>query len=86
MRVFLFTTLPTNELGLLAQPLPIAHQLALQGHRVVLCNPAPAPSSVITEARFEDLLPRHPLYQFMAVTPGLPGLLEILGGRANVEE
>jgi hypothetical protein len=72
---FLFTTLPTNDLGLLARSLPIGHELAQRGHRVAFCSPAPAPSTMIAEAGFENILPRHPLYQFMAVTPGLPGFL-----------
>ena len=75
MQVFLFTTLPTNDLGLLARSLPIGHELAKRGHRVAFSSPAPAPSKVIAEAGFENLLPRHPLYHFMAVTPGLSGFL-----------
>ena len=75
MRVFLFTTLPTNDLGLLARSLPIAREMARRGHRVVFCSPAPAPGKLIAEAGFENLLPRHPLYHFMAVTPGISGFL-----------
>ena len=62
MQVFLFTTLPSNELGLLARSLPIAHDRAQRGHQVLLSSPAPAPGKVIAEAGFENLLPRYPLF------------------------
>jgi hypothetical protein len=42
MRTYLFTTLPTNDLGLLTRSLPIARELAGRGHRVIFCNPAAA--------------------------------------------
>jgi hypothetical protein len=75
VRVFLFTTLPTNDLGLLARSLPIAHELATRDHRLVFSSPAPAPGKVLADAGSENLLSRHPLYHFMAVTLGLPGFL-----------
>jgi hypothetical protein len=34
MTTFLFTTLPTNDLGLLTRSLPIASELAKQGHTI----------------------------------------------------
>jgi UDP:flavonoid glycosyltransferase YjiC (YdhE family) len=78
VQVFLFTTLPTNDLGLLARSLPIGHELAQRGHRVAFCSPAPAPSKVIAEAGFENLFPRHPLYHFMAVPSGFSGFLKAI--------
>jgi len=59
---FLFTTLPSNDLGLLTRSLPIAAELAKRGHRAAFCNPAPAPSQLISEAGFDNLLVRHPLF------------------------
>jgi UDP:flavonoid glycosyltransferase YjiC (YdhE family) len=62
MRKFLFTTLPSNDLGLLTRSLPIASELAGRGHRVAFCSPARSPSRLIADAGFDNLLPRHPLY------------------------
>ncbi len=62
MKRFLFTTLPSNDLGLLTRSLPIASELAQRGHRIAFCSPAKAPSQLIAEAGFDNLVPRHPLY------------------------
>jgi len=67
MTRLLFTTLPTNDLGLLARSLPIARELAARGHKVFFCSPAQAPSRLIAEAGFENLVPRHPIYDLMTV-------------------
>ncbi len=60
---FLFTALPTNDLGLLTRSLPIAWELAERGHHVVFSNPAMAPRRVIEDAGFINILPKHPLYE-----------------------
>lgn len=52
---FLFTTLPSNDLGLLARTIPVGRELAMMGHEVAFCNPAPAPSAVIAEAGLANL-------------------------------
>lgn len=62
MKRFLFTTLFSDDLGLLTRTLPIARELANRGHTVAFCNPAYAPSKVIREEGFVNLLPRHPLF------------------------
>jgi hypothetical protein len=62
VQVFLFTTLPTNELGLLARSLPIAHERAQLGHWMLYRSPVPAPGKVIAETGFENLLSRHSLF------------------------
>lgn len=62
MSRFLFTTLPSNDLGLLARSLPIASALSGLGHEIAFCSPAKAPSLLIAEAGFQNLLPKHPLY------------------------
>jgi UDP:flavonoid glycosyltransferase YjiC (YdhE family) len=63
VKKFLFTTLPSNDLGLLTRSLPIAKELRKSGHDIVFSSPAKAPDRLITEAGFENLTPRHPLYQ-----------------------
>lgn len=62
---YLFTTLPTDDLGLLARSLPIADQLRARGHEVVFSSPAAAPSRVIADAGFDNRIPPHPIYEFV---------------------
>jgi UDP:flavonoid glycosyltransferase YjiC (YdhE family) len=71
---YLFTTLPSNDLGLLTRSLPIAAELVKQGHQIAFCSPAPAPSRITAEAGFDNLLPKHPLYYLMAEKASLRGL------------
>lgn len=78
MAKYLFTTLPTNDLGLLTRSIPIAAELATRGHEVVFCSPAKAPSRLIAEAGFENLLPRHPLFDLLADDPSLRGLVAFI--------
>jgi UDP:flavonoid glycosyltransferase YjiC (YdhE family) len=78
---FLFTTLPSNDLGLLTRSLPIARELATGGHVVFFCSPAKAPSRLIAEAGFENLIPRHPLYDLMISDPSLRGLFLYIASR-----
>ena len=58
MKKLLFTTLPSNDLGLLARTVPVAKELAGKGYEVAFCNPAPAPAAVIAEAGLANLPPR----------------------------
>ena len=74
MTRFLFTTLPTNDLGLLTRSLPIARELVARGHEIIFCSPAEAPSRLIAEAGFENLHPKHPLYDLMREQQKLKGL------------
>ncbi|HSR34505.1 MAG TPA: hypothetical protein VLY63_28380, partial [Anaerolineae bacterium] len=74
MTRYLFTTLPTNDLGLLTRSLPISGELSKRGHEIAFCSPAQAPSKVIAEAGFQNLIPKHPLYGLMAAEPTLRGL------------
>ncbi len=78
MTTFLFTTLPTNDLGLLTRSLPIARELAARGHKILFCSPAQAPSQLIADAGFENLIPRHPLYDLMGADQKLKGLMEFI--------
>src|SRR6266487_4081060 len=78
MTTFLFTTLPTNDLGLLTRSLPIARELREQGHTIVFCSPAKAPSRLIAEADFDNLVPRHPIYDLMRGEQSLQGLVHFI--------
>jgi UDP:flavonoid glycosyltransferase YjiC (YdhE family) len=69
MSRFLFTTLPSNDLGLLTRSLPIARELKLRGHEVAYCHPARSPQILIGEAGFQNVLPDDPLYQWCGFTP-----------------
>jgi UDP:flavonoid glycosyltransferase YjiC (YdhE family) len=75
---FLFTTLPTNDLGLLTRSLPIAQELKAHGHTIAFCSPAKAPSRMLADAGFANLMPRHPIYELMAGDPSLAGLVSYL--------
>jgi UDP:flavonoid glycosyltransferase YjiC (YdhE family) len=60
MKKFLFTTLMSNDLGLLTRSLPIARELRDRGHHVAFCNPRPAPAKLISDAGFDNLpVPFH---------------------------
>jgi hypothetical protein len=78
MAKFLFTTLPTNDLGLLTRSLPIAQELAANRHQISFCSPAPSPSRLIAEAGFENVIPRHPLYDFVARGQSPRGLMRFI--------
>jgi UDP:flavonoid glycosyltransferase YjiC (YdhE family) len=78
MKKFLFTTLPTNDLGLLTRSLPIARELATNGHEILFCSPASAPSRLIAEAGFENHIPKHPIYELVARGQSLRGLISFI--------
>lgn len=65
MNKYLFTILPTNDLGLLTRSLPIAHELRNRGHEIVFCNPGKAPIKLIRESGFENLLPQEAPYFYI---------------------
>jgi UDP:flavonoid glycosyltransferase YjiC (YdhE family) len=77
MSRFLFTALPSNDLGLLTRSLPIAHELKLRKHEVAYCHPARSPQILIAEGGFQNLLPDDPIYRMTADT-NLGGLLRLL--------
>ena len=74
----LLTTLPTNDLGLMTRSLPIAPELAARGHAVAFSNPARAPSRLIAEAHFANILPKHPLHDLIAIDRTIGGLFRML--------
>ncbi len=63
MSRYLFTVLPSNDLGLLTRSLPIARDLQNHGHEVAFCHPAAAPRKLISNAGFENRLPSRPFYR-----------------------
>ena len=52
---FLFTTLFTDDLGLITRTLPIAKELANRGHSIAYCNPNKAPAHLIGDAGIENI-------------------------------
>lgn len=78
MKKFLFTTLPSNDLGLLTRSLPVARELRDRGHQIAFCSPAKAPTKLIADAGFDNLLPQWPLYYIMSGDTSLPSLCRLL--------
>jgi UDP:flavonoid glycosyltransferase YjiC (YdhE family) len=74
---YLFTTLESEDLGLLARALPLAAELRARGHQIAFCTPTPARRKVIAEAGFENLRPRHPMY-YISSRETLPGVLRVI--------
>lgn len=66
MNKYLFTTLPSNDLGLLTRSLPIARELRNRGHYIAFCSPAKAPNKLIADAGFDNLLPSQPPYYIIS--------------------
>lgn len=81
MSRYLFTTLPSNDLGLLTQSLPIASQLRDRGDQIAFCSPAKAPAKLISDAGFENLLPIDPLYYLISGDIGFGRLGRLLLSR-----
>jgi len=78
---YLFTTLPSNDLGLLTRSLPIARELGNRGHHIAFCSPARSPNKLITKAGFENLLPRQPLYFLISGDVSFGRLVRLLLSR-----
>ena len=79
MTRFLFTVLPSNDLGLMARTLPIATDLATRGHKVAFCTPGETPGKLLHELGIENLLLRHPLFYLkMTGSPDFRGLYRIV--------
>jgi len=78
MKKFLFTTLPSNDLGLLTRSLPIARELRDRGHQLAFCNPAKAPNKLISDADFENLSPNWAVFRIMAGDNSLSTFFQFL--------
>ncbi len=83
---FLFTTLCSNDLGLLTRSLPIAQELRARGHQVVFCNPAKAPRKVISAAGFDNIPSKWPLLYVTGGDQSLPRLLRLLASRHAIRD
>jgi UDP:flavonoid glycosyltransferase YjiC (YdhE family) len=81
MPKFLFTTLPTNDLGLLTRSLPIARELCTSGHEIIFSSPGKAPSKLISDAGFKNLIPKHPLYHIESKDLTPAGFIRRLASR-----
>lgn len=86
MKRFLFTTLVSNDLGLLTRSLPIARELQRRGHQVVFCNPARAPSKVISDAGFDNLYPQWSLLDIMVGNANLSNVLRLLRSKHVIRD
>jgi len=78
---FLFTTLVSDDLGLLTRSLPIARELRHRGHLVTFCNPAKAPSKLIADAGFDNIQTPWPLLSIMTGNVSLPKICRFLASR-----
>ena len=78
MSRFLFTTLPWNDLGLLTRSLPIARGLSARGHEIAFFSPAKAPRTLISEAGFDNLIPKHPIYLVRKRDLSLKGISRLI--------
>jgi hypothetical protein len=78
MAKYLFTTLPSNDLGLLTRSLPIAKGLRDRGHQIAFSSPARAPRALISAAGFENLSPRHPIYRLRTKHLSPMGMLRFI--------
>ena len=83
---FLLTTLPSNDLGLLARSLPIARELSARGHEIAFCSPAKAPGVLIAEAGFQNLTSRHPVYHINFDDLGFSGIIRLLKSKPLKDE
>ncbi len=78
MYKFLFTILPTNDMGLLTRSLPIAFELQKRDHKVVFCDPAEAPGKLIEEAGFDNSILKHPFFTIKSEDLNLTGVIKYL--------
>ena len=83
---FLFTTLFSNDLGLLTRSLPIARELRNRGHQVVFYNPAKAPRKLISDSGFDNIPSKWPLLYLTGGDRSLPRLLRLLGSRHAIRD
>ena len=84
MQKYLFTTLPSNDLGLLTRSLPIAHELRNRGHQTAFCSPAQAPKKLLSEAGFDNYRPTQLPYYIMSGHISLSQLLKSQNRRRDL--
>jgi UDP:flavonoid glycosyltransferase YjiC (YdhE family) len=79
MTRFLFTVLPSNDLGLMARTLPVATDLTQRGHEVAFCTPGESPGKLLHELGFKNLQLKHPLFYLkMTGSPDFRGLYRLV--------
>jgi UDP:flavonoid glycosyltransferase YjiC (YdhE family) len=78
---FLFTTLFSNDLGLLTRSLPIARELRERGHKVFFYNPAKAPRKLISDAGIDNIPSKWPFLYLIGGDSSLPRFLQFLGSK-----
>jgi UDP:flavonoid glycosyltransferase YjiC (YdhE family) len=83
---FLFTTLFSNDLGLLTRSLPIARELRDRGHQVVFYNPAKAPRKLISDAGFNNIPSKWPLLYLTGGDTSLTRYLRLLVSRHAIRD
>ena len=86
MKKFLFTSLFSNDLGLLTRSLPIARELRNRGHKVAFYNPAKAPGKLISDAGFDNIPSKWPLLYLTGGDMSLPRFLRLLGSRHAIRD
>jgi UDP:flavonoid glycosyltransferase YjiC (YdhE family) len=79
MRKFLFIMQPSNDLGLLAQSIPIASELRNRGHQIIFCTSGKAPCKAISDAHFENHRPNWPLYLILTGDTRVTNFLRLPG-------
>ncbi len=79
MSRFLFTAQPSNDLGLLAQAIPIARELRKRGHHITFCTSGKAPCKVIADAGFENHRPDWPVYLILTGDSRLMNFVKLPG-------
>jgi UDP:flavonoid glycosyltransferase YjiC (YdhE family) len=83
---FLFTTLFSNDLGLLTRSLPIARELRDRGHQVVFYDPAKAPRKLISHAGFDNIPSKWPLLYLTGGDTSLTRYLRLLFSRHAIRD
>ncbi|MHA2249269.1 MAG: nucleotide disphospho-sugar-binding domain-containing protein [Candidatus Kariarchaeaceae archaeon] len=78
MKKCLFSTLPSNDFGLLTRALPIAKELEKLGHQVIFCNPAKSPGLLIKEAGFDNRIPEEPFFRLITSGSSFKNLSKLL--------
>ncbi len=78
MKKCLFTTLPSNDLGLLTRSLPIAKELKKLGMQITFCHPAKTPKLLIKEAGFTNQLPEEPFFRLISSGFNLQNLSKLI--------
>jgi len=81
----LFTTLPTNDLGLLVRSVPIALELGKKGHEILFSSPGRAPSKLLNDVGFTNIKPIHPLYEMSSEALRPRGFLRLLRSKKLME-